>query len=126
MLLTDYSKAWLQERTVRGRPLAPRTTDTYRHSLNMWALPTLGDVLLEKGQLRIERQAVEVDGEGARNTEPKASSRRTVNLPILRWRRYADTWSPCRRAFRARRCSPSLTAESFAPTTCTTHGSSLV
>ena len=32
-------------------------------------------------QLRIERQAVEVDGEGARITEPKAGSCRTVNLP---------------------------------------------
>ena len=38
-------------------------------------------MLLDKGQLRIERQAVEVDGEGARITEPKAGSRRTVNLP---------------------------------------------
>jgi integrase len=189
VLLRDYSRAWLQERTVRGRPLAPRTTDTYRHSLDASILPTLGDlpldkitpahvrrwhahvssqtgvtavrqayavlravlntavadealhrnpcrikgagqahtperpllgldevdalvaampadlrtlttlafwahtrlgevlalrrgdVLLDKGQLRIERQAVEVDGHGARITEPKAGSRRTVNLP---------------------------------------------
>lgn len=48
VLLADYSKAWLQERTVRGRPLAPRTTDTYRHSLNAWILPTLGDLPLDK------------------------------------------------------------------------------
>lgn len=189
VLLADYSRAWLQERTVRGRPLAPRTTDTYRHSLNAWILPTLGDVplnkitpahvrrwhalvssqtgvtavrqayavlravlntavadealhrnpcrikgagqahtperpllgldevealiaampvelrtlttlafwahtrlgevlalrrsdvLLGRGHLRVERQAVEVDGEGARITEPKAGSRRTVTLP---------------------------------------------
>ncbi len=189
VLLSEYSKAWLQERTVRGRPLAPRTTDTYRHSLNAWILPSLGnlpldkitpahvrrwhadvarqtgatavrqayavlravfntavsdealhrnpcrikgagqahtperpllgldelealvaampaelralttlafwahtrlgevlalrrgDVQLDKGELRIERQAVEVDGEGARITEPKAGSCRTVNLP---------------------------------------------
>ncbi len=40
-----------------------------------------GDVLLERGQLRIERQAVEVDGVGARITEPKAGSRRTITLP---------------------------------------------
>jgi integrase len=40
-----------------------------------------GDVLLEKVQLRVERQVVEVAGEGARITEPKAGSRRTVALP---------------------------------------------
>ncbi len=189
VLLADYSRAWLQERTVRGRSLAPRTIDTYRHSLNAWILPTLGglpldritsahvrrwhaevssqtgatavrqayavlravlntavedealhrnpcrikgagqahtperpllgldevealvaampahletlttlafwahtrlgevlalrrsDVLLEKSQLRIERQVVEVDGYGSRITEPKAGSRRVVTLP---------------------------------------------
>lgn len=48
VLLSDYSVAWLQERTVRGRPLAPGTTDTYRHSLEMWILPTLGDLPLDK------------------------------------------------------------------------------
>ncbi len=189
VLLADYSRAWLQERTVRGRSLAARTIDTYHHSLNAWILPTLGglpldritsahvrrwhaevssqtgatavrqayavlravlntavedealhrnpcrikgagqahtperpllgldevealvaampahletlttlafwahtrlgevlalrcsDVLLEKSQLRIERQVVEVDGYGSRITEPKAGSRRVVTLP---------------------------------------------
>ncbi len=37
--LRDYSVAWLQQRSIRGRPLAPRTTDTYRHSLDAWILP---------------------------------------------------------------------------------------
>jgi len=32
------------------------------------------DVDLDKGQLRIERQTVEVDGEGPRTTEPKVDS----------------------------------------------------
>ena len=189
VLLVDYSAAWLQERTVRGRPLAPRTVDTYRHSLNAWILPFLGqvpldkitsahvrrwhahiggetgvnavrqayavlrailntavadealyrnpcrikgagqshsperplldleelaaleaamtedmrllvtlafwahlrlgevlalqrgDVLLDKRQLRVQRQVVEVDGQGSRLTEPKAGSRRTISLP---------------------------------------------
>lgn len=48
VLLRDYSRAWLQERTVKGRPLAPRTTDTYRHSLDAWILPSLGDLTLDK------------------------------------------------------------------------------
>lgn len=189
VLLRDYSAAWLQQRTVRGRPLAPRTVDTYRHSLDAWILPSLGqlpldritpahirrwhaevsrqtgptavrqayavlrailntavadealhrnpcrivgagqahtperpllgldevtaliaamptdlqtlttlafwahtrlgevlalrhgDVYLDKRQLRVERQVVEVDQEGPRITEPKAGSRRTVTLP---------------------------------------------
>src|SRR3954463_1122239 len=38
--------AWLAERRVRGRVLAPRTVDTYRHSLDMWILPFLGDMPL--------------------------------------------------------------------------------
>ncbi len=48
VLLRDYSHDWLQQRTVRGRPLAPRTTDTYRHSLNAWVLPILGDVPIDR------------------------------------------------------------------------------
>lgn len=189
LTLREYSAGWLQERTVKGRPLAPRTTDTYRHSLDAWILPSLGsltldkitpahvrrwhaevgtltgptavrqayavlravlntavadeavqrnpcrikgagqaysperpllsltdvealtramppelrtlvtlafwahtrlgevlalergDVALETGQLRIQRQVVEVAGEGPRITKPKAGSRRTVHLP---------------------------------------------
>ena len=41
-----YADAWLAERRVRGRPLAPRTVDTYRHSLDMWILPFLGEMPL--------------------------------------------------------------------------------
>ena len=33
---------------MRGRPLAPWTSDTYRHSLNAWILPTLGALPLNK------------------------------------------------------------------------------
>lgn len=58
-------------------------------TLAFWAHTRLGevlalrrsDVLLDKKQLRIERQAVEVDHEGARITEPKAGSIRTISLP---------------------------------------------
>jgi len=187
--LGEYAATWLTQRTVNGRPLAPRTLDTYRHSLKAWILPTLGnrplgdvgpadvrrwhqfvlsqtgptaarqayallravfntavsddlvprnpcrirgagqpnsperplvdldvvtalvdampehlqtftlvafwgharlgellglrvgDVDLEKGTLRIERQMIEVDGEGPRITAPKVGSIRTVHLP---------------------------------------------
>ncbi len=43
-----YADAWLAERRVKGRPMAPRTRDTYRHSLDAWILPTLGDLPLTK------------------------------------------------------------------------------
>jgi integrase len=46
--LDDYALAWLAGRRVRGRPLAPRTVDSYRHSLSRWILPTLGQLTLEK------------------------------------------------------------------------------
>jgi integrase len=46
--LRAYADAWLADRRVKGRPLAPRTRDTYRHSLNAWILPTLGDLQLSK------------------------------------------------------------------------------
>jgi integrase len=46
--LREYSEAWLAERTVRGRPLAVRTRETYRHSLDRWILPALGDLPLDR------------------------------------------------------------------------------
>jgi integrase len=46
--LRSYADGWLAQRTVKGRPLAPRTIDTYRHSLRSWVLPTLGDLPLSK------------------------------------------------------------------------------
>lgn len=187
--VAEYGARWIAQRTVKGRPLAPRTVDTYRHSLRYWIEPTLGqrrlvdvnpadvrawhqsvmgqtgptatrqayallraifttavaddlvarnpcrirgagqphsperpligvetvdalaaampahlrafvlvafwgharlgellalrvgDVDLEAGTLRIERQSVEVDGEGVRATTPKVGSIRTVHLP---------------------------------------------
>src|SRR4051812_44400357 len=42
--LRDYAAAWIAQRTVRGRALADRTLDTYRHSLRAWIAPALGDV----------------------------------------------------------------------------------
>lgn len=187
--LGEYARTWIAQRTVKGRPLAPRTLDTYSHSLDAWILPTfgsrplgdvgpadvrrwhqfvlsqtgptaarqayallravfntavsddlvprnpcrirgagqpnsperplvdldvvtalvdampehlkvftivafwgharlgellglrVGDVDLERGTLRIERQVIEVDGEGPRITAPKVGSIRTVHLP---------------------------------------------
>jgi integrase len=40
--LGDYAKGWIKQRTVRGRPLAARTLDTYQHSLKAWIEPGLG------------------------------------------------------------------------------------
>lgn len=40
--LATYAEAWLAQRTVKGRPLAARTLQTYRHSLDAWILPRLG------------------------------------------------------------------------------------
>ena len=41
----------------------------------------VGDVNLDRGTLRIERQVIEVDHVGTRVTAPKVGSRRTVHLP---------------------------------------------
>lgn len=46
--LEDYAWGWLGGRRVRGKPLAPRTLDSYRHSLKRWILPTLGPLTLDK------------------------------------------------------------------------------
>ncbi len=46
--LGAYATGWLEQRTVKGRPLAQRTIDTYRHSLEAWILPTLGEMPLVK------------------------------------------------------------------------------
>src|SRR4051794_9922055 len=46
--LREYSQSWLAERTVRGRPLATRTRETYQHSLDRWVLPSLGDLPLDR------------------------------------------------------------------------------
>jgi integrase len=44
--LGEYADAWLVQRQVRGRPLAPRTRDPYQHSLDAWIRPDLGDLQL--------------------------------------------------------------------------------
>jgi hypothetical protein len=46
--LRQYSEAWLAERTVRGRPQAVRTRETYQHSLDRWVLPALGHLQLDR------------------------------------------------------------------------------
>jgi integrase len=46
--LRVYAAGWLPQRTVKGKPLAPRTLDTYRHSLSAWINPHLGDLPLNK------------------------------------------------------------------------------
>jgi integrase len=46
--LRAYAEGWLKQRTVKGRPLAPRTVDTYRQSLDAWILPSLGGLSLDK------------------------------------------------------------------------------
>jgi integrase len=40
--LDSYAAAWLKQRTVKGKPLAPRTLQTYQHSLDAHILPKLG------------------------------------------------------------------------------------
>jgi integrase len=46
--LEQYALAWINQRTVRGRPLAPRTRETYEHSLAAWIAPHLGEVPVGK------------------------------------------------------------------------------
>ena len=47
--LATYAQGWLSSRRVKGRPLALRTLETYRGSLDRWILPRLGR--LELGQI---------------------------------------------------------------------------
>ncbi|SHT00491.1 site-specific recombinase XerD [Mycobacteroides abscessus subsp. abscessus] len=39
----DYARRWLETRTVKGRPLKPRTVDHYRAMLDDHLLPTFGN-----------------------------------------------------------------------------------
>lgn len=41
--LAAYAATWLERRRVRGRPLAPRTRDSYAAQLRLRILPVLGD-----------------------------------------------------------------------------------
>jgi len=50
--LADYAARWLDQRRVRGRPLAPRTVELYADLLAHHALPTLGH--LDVGKLTTE------------------------------------------------------------------------
>lgn len=38
----EYSRRWLETRTVKGRPLKPRTVDHYRAMLDDYLIPTFG------------------------------------------------------------------------------------
>ncbi len=42
LTLAQYADAWLAQRTVRGKPLAPRTVQTYRYGLDHYIGPKLG------------------------------------------------------------------------------------
>ncbi len=42
----EYVRGWLQARTVRGRPLSPRTNETYRYLLDRFVLPAFGALQL--------------------------------------------------------------------------------
>jgi integrase len=44
--LGRYAERWVETRLVRGRPLAPRTTELYRWQLKKHILPTLGTTQL--------------------------------------------------------------------------------
>jgi hypothetical protein len=43
ILLKEYAGGWLAARTVRGRPLALRTAESYRYLLDDYILPTFGN-----------------------------------------------------------------------------------
>lgn len=51
---SDYATAWVKDRTVRGRPIAPRTAETYRYLLRRFLLPTFGEI----GVAKITAQSV--------------------------------------------------------------------
>jgi integrase len=46
--LSTYAATWLEGRTVRGRPLAPRTAESYRYLFRSRIEPTFGAVFLNK------------------------------------------------------------------------------
>lgn len=48
MALRDYAATWIEQRRVRGRPLAPRTVELYRSLLANHINPTLGDLTLQQ------------------------------------------------------------------------------
>lgn len=48
--LESFATGWLATRLVKGRPLAPRTADTYRYLLRRCILPYLGETRLRGSQ----------------------------------------------------------------------------
>jgi integrase len=54
--LASYVEAWIPQRRVRGRALAPRTVDTYNHSWKAWIEPDLGRLRLSEITSPLVRQ----------------------------------------------------------------------
>jgi integrase len=51
--LADYAREWLENRTLpNGKPLAPKTIESYRGSIEKWIIPELGDEAL--ADIRLE------------------------------------------------------------------------
>ena len=48
MLLKEYAANWLAARTVRGRPLALRSVESYQYLLDNYILPTFGDLAISQ------------------------------------------------------------------------------
>lgn len=44
---SDYAGRWIEQRRVKGRPLAPRTRDHYRQLLDDYLMPTFGALTLD-------------------------------------------------------------------------------
>ncbi len=56
LTVREYAEAWLASRRVRGRPLALRTQDTYRNSLDRWIVPELGRLLVGDVSVAVVRR----------------------------------------------------------------------
>jgi hypothetical protein len=51
-LFKEYAHGWLSARTIRGRPLAMRSVESYQYLLNGYILPTLGNQPMGRSRLR--------------------------------------------------------------------------
>lgn len=83
--LEDYALAWIGQRTVRGRPLAPRTRETYEHSLNAWIAPHLGQVpvgRLTPELIRTWHAQIAASGHGTAVRQAYALLRAVLNAAV--------------------------------------------
>lgn len=46
--LSGYAERWIKDRRRSGRPLRPRTRETYQHSLDRWIRPAFGEIPLNR------------------------------------------------------------------------------